>query len=282
MSEPTRSAELEELRPVLSRQPLDVYLKELWDRREFILTVPRNKLRSQHMDTVLGNFWYLLNPALQTLVYFFVFGVLFDAKKGIPNYLAYLVIGVLTFTLIGQATTSAARCIVSNKSLIRSLYFPRAAIPITSAIASIYAFLPGVGIMLVVAAIGGDLPSLRWLLLPVVLAITVVWLLGMVFIMARLGRALPDLHALLRHLIRLLFYLSGVLFDPSKITENATVLLAFDLNPFFQLLSAWRWVIIDRPMPGWFWASLTAWAVVTLVVGFTYFWRAETTYGSER
>ena len=118
------NAEYEGLRPVLSRPPVGAYMRDLWSRREFIFAVPRNSLRAQNMDTLLGNFWYLLNPALQTSVYFLVFGLLFDANRGIDDYLAYLVIGVLTFSLIGHKHT-AARCVANNQSLIRSLHFPR-------------------------------------------------------------------------------------------------------------------------------------------------------------
>lgn len=270
------------LKPVLSRPPLRLYLSELWTRREFIATVPRNSLRAQNMDTVLGNFWYLVNPALQTAVYFLVFGLLFDANRGVDDYLAYLVIGVLTFNLIGQATTAAARCVVNNRSLIRSLHFPRAVIPITSGVASIYVFLPGVAIMVLVALMFGNWPSTRWLTAPLVLGMTLAWIFGLVFAIARLGRAWPDLHALLPHLVRLLFYLSGSLFDPAVLTSDRLVLRLFELNPFFQLLSMWRWMLLGRPMPAWMWASLAAWSVGTLVVGFVYFWQAETAYGSER
>lgn len=285
MHEPDRAAQLEELHPVLTRLDLRTYLKELWARREFILAVPRNNLRAQNMDTALGNFWYLLNPALQTVVYFFVFGVLFKGNRGIPNYLGYLVIGVLTFNLIGQASTAAARCVVNNKSLIRSLYFPKTAIPLTSAIASIYTYLPGAAVMLVVAAATGDTPTLRWLFLPAILALTVLWVLGIVLVIARLGRSVPDLHSLLPHVIRLLFYLSGALFDPEvldTISSRPNLLLVFNLNPFYELLSIWRWAILGRDMPDWIWMSISAWTFVTLILGFLFFWQAETSYGSER
>ena len=59
------NAEYEGLRPVLSRPPVGAYMRDLWSRREFIFAVPRNSLRAQNMDTLLGNFWYLLNPALR-------------------------------------------------------------------------------------------------------------------------------------------------------------------------------------------------------------------------
>ena len=214
------NAEYEGLRPVLSRPPVGAYMRDLWSRREFIFAVPRNSLRAQNMDTLLGNFWYLLNPALQTSVYFLVFGLLFDANRGIDDYLAYLVIGVLTFSLISQATTTAARCVANNRSLIRSLHFPRAVIPITSGIGSIYVFLPGVAIMVVLSLASGNWPSLRWLMAPIVLGLTLAWIFGLVFATARIGRAWPDLHALLPHVVRLLFYLSGTLFDPAVLTDD--------------------------------------------------------------
>jgi teichoic acid transport system permease protein len=270
------------LHPVLSRPAIRPYLADVWSRREFILTVPRNNLRAQNMDTLLGNSWYLLNPALQTAVYFLVFGLLFDANRGIDDYLAYLVVGVLTFNLISQATTNAARCVVNNRSLIRSLHFPRAAIPITSAIASFYVYLPGVAIMTVVSLAMGNYPTMRWLLAPVVFGLTAAWILGMVFIVARLGRMWPDVHSLLPHLVRLLFYLSGTLFDPARLTENDLVLRLFDLNPFYELLTIWRWMLLGRHVPGWMWGSITAWSFGTLILGFLFFWQAETSYGSER
>jgi|TARA_B100000073_G_scaffold307651_1_gene278134 teichoic acid transport system permease protein len=271
-----------ELHPVLSRPPVIPYCRELYKRRQLILAIPRNALRAQNMHTVLGNFWYLLNPALQTVVYFFVFGFLFDANRGISNYLGYLVIGVLTFNVIGQALTSASRCIVNYQSLIRSLYFPRTAVPIASGLSNIYTFLPSILIFIFIAVLTGETPQLRWLFIPVALLITCTWLFGLVFIFARLGRGIPDLHSLLPHVVRLLFYLSGTLFDPVVLVANKTMLFFCNLNPFFQLLSMWRWILLGRPMLGWMWGSLIAWSICTFILGFLYFWQAETDYGSER
>ena len=61
------------LRPVLARAPLRAYLSEIWERRAFLRTVPRNNLRAAHLDTVLGNIWHFVNPALSSLVYILIF-----------------------------------------------------------------------------------------------------------------------------------------------------------------------------------------------------------------
>ncbi|MBT5581524.1 MAG: hypothetical protein HOJ56_14570, partial [Acidimicrobiaceae bacterium] len=114
----TEDGEVNEgLTPVLARPPIPQYLADVWARREFIVTVPVNQLRASNMDTLLGNFWFLVNPALQTLVYFLIFGVMLKIDRGIDNYLSFLVIGVLTFTFFTTAMTAAARCMQANLTL---------------------------------------------------------------------------------------------------------------------------------------------------------------------
>ena len=73
------------LSPVLARPSISEYAKGLWDRRHFIATVPMNHVRSANMDTLLGNLWFFVNPVLQTVVYFFIFGVLLEVDRGVDD-----------------------------------------------------------------------------------------------------------------------------------------------------------------------------------------------------
>ncbi len=271
-----------ELRPVLARPPLRSYVSELWNRRSFIQNVPLNNLRAQNMDTVLGNLWFLVNPALQTGVYFLIFGVLLGTDRGIENYLAYLIIGVLTFNVVSQAVLAGSRCMASNLALVRSLYFPRAVIPLSTALTSIYTYLPGLVVILAVVIGSGERPALRWLVVPPVLALGGVFVVGATLAVARLGSRLPDLYSLLPHVLRLLFYLSGILFDPRAHTSNRWVRLAFDINPVYELVTTLRWALLGTEIRGWMWVALLSWTAAALIGGCVLFWRAETTYGSER
>lgn len=268
------------LSPVLARPPIPQYLAGLWSRRHFIATVPMNHVRSANMDTILGNLWFLVNPALQTLVYFLIFGVLLEVDRGVDDYLSYLVIGILCFTFITSSMLAAARCMQANLTLIRSMYFPRAVIPISSMLASLYTFLPSVLVMTVVVMITGGRPSWRWLFLPVVLLMMVALTQGVVFVVARLGKAVPDLHALLPHMIRLLFYCSGVLFAPQSFTSDEVVLWLFKINPFFEVLELFRWVLMGRSAPLEIWLMASGWSALALIVGAWFFWRGEISYGT--
>jgi teichoic acid transport system permease protein len=277
----TEDGEVNEgLTPVLARPPIPQYLADVWARREFIVTVPVNQLRASNMDTLLGNFWFLVNPALQTLVYFLIFGVMLKIDRGIDNYLSFLVIGVLTFTFFTTAMTAAARCMQANLTLIRSMYFPRAAIPISSLLANLYTFLPSLLIMVVLVLLTGGGLTWRWAVLPPILALIFVMALGIVFIIARVGKAVPDLHALLPHVLRLLFYGSGVLFAPARFTSNEAVLWIFYANPLYEVLVLTRWSLLGRPME-WFipWMAV-GWASAIVMFGAWFFWRGETSYGN--
>jgi teichoic acid transport system permease protein len=268
-----------ELRPVLARPSLREYIAEIWKRRDFLVAVPRNDLRAAKLDTALGNLWYFVNPALQSTVYVLIFGLLLKSDRGVDNYPAFVVIGVLTFNLLTQSAINATRVVYGNLYLIRSIYFPRAIVPLTSALTNLYMFVPALVVMAGLVLLTGELPTWRWALIPVVMAMLAIMTIGVVFGAARAGYEIPDLHSLLPHLLRLLFYGSGVLFDPAAVTSNRALLLVFNINPFFEMTSLMRWSLTGRPVDGWIWAAASGWAAVAFIFGFIYFWRAEISYG---
>lgn len=61
--------EAQGLRHLAARPPLRVYLASMWDWREYRIRVPLGTLQARNMNTVLGNFWQLLNPLPSMAVY---------------------------------------------------------------------------------------------------------------------------------------------------------------------------------------------------------------------
>lgn len=274
--------EAPELVPVTGHSSLREYVGELWDRREFIRAMPRHDLHAQNLDTALGNLWFLINPLLLTGVYWLIFGVLLDVNRGSDNYLVFLIIGVLLYRFFAGTTVAASQSMFRNRGLVRSLYFPRAVIPISVGLSNLYTLMPGLLVMAITALLAGEVPDWRWLLFPVVVAITFVFVTGSILLFARLGHSFRDLSSVLPHVTRLGFYASGVLYEPERFTSNTAVLALFDINPLYQFSSLGRWSIMEQDVNWWFWLTAPAWALASLGFGFVYFWRAETSYGSER
>ncbi len=79
------------LRPSSVRPGLVSYLRMVWQRRHFILAYATARNVSMYTEARLGQLWQVLTPLLNSCVYYLIFGIIFEANRGISNYTAYLV-----------------------------------------------------------------------------------------------------------------------------------------------------------------------------------------------
>ena len=256
------------------------YLREVWRRREFAVVVPAQDLRAQNMDTALGQLWHLVNPALLVGVYFFIFGVLLDTRRGVDNFLGFLIVGIVLFHLTQRVVQDAAVCMVRNMGLIRSIQFPRILLPMATVNGQTLAFLPALAVALLAILATGERPSLRWLLVLGVLAAVYLFNLGVALVVARIGASVRDLERLLPHLLRLLFYGSGVIFSVEAFVTSEAWRRAFALNPVYDLITCARWCLLGTGVDQSVVIGMLAWCAVLPVAGFIAFRSAERRFGS--
>lgn len=283
-SQSTRRApsQKSELRDVGAVPGLREYLADTWNRRDFAVSLAMADVRSNHVDTVLGNVWQLLNPALLVGVYYLIFGVIFDVTRGLDNYLGFLVVGVFLFTFTRKSTSSGARAIVNNRSLLQSVRFPRILLPIATVIAEFLIFLPSIAVVLTVMIVTGEEPSFAWLLLAPTVALLWVFNVGMAFVASRFTVHSRDFEEVLPFLLRLWFYMSGVLYPVSRIGEKLGDgwQLLFEANPAHVYITLGRDALLDGTTSGTRWLVGIGWAVGMAVVGAVFFRRHELEYGN--
>ena len=258
---------------------LGEYLQELWKRRHFLIRAPLEDLRAQNAHTLLGGIWLVLNPLLQVSVYFLVFGIIMPIDRGVDQYLAFLTVGVFTFFYTQRNITEGARSVVTNLSLIRTLRFPRATLPLSATIGQALAFVPVFAVMIVVVIAHQNWPSYRWLVLPILFILQTLFNLGAGLIAARYNHTYRDLENLLPFLFRLLFYLSGILYSVDHYVDNTLGRAIFLANPFYCFVTMWRWAIIGTSANIEIWIASFIWSTAVLIIGFTTFRARETTYG---
>jgi teichoic acid transport system permease protein len=267
------------LKRLSDQQSLAVYLREAWDRRAFAIVVPRQEMRSQNMDTALGQFWHVLNPALLVAVYYVIFGVVLDASRGVEPYLGFLVIGIVLFQLTQRVAQDGAAVISRNDGLIRSIQFPRVLLPISVVHAQTFAFVPALFVVVATLLVLGVVPTVRWFLFPLVLIAQYGLNLGAALLTARWGASIRDLSQLLPHLFRLLFYASGVLFSIDQFVSEGALRDLFALNPIYGIISCARWCLISTPVDSLVVFATASWCLLAPVVGLLVFRRAEHRFG---
>ena len=274
-----------QLMAVGARPPLGEYLRRLWDARHFVLYDARVRLSVSQEHTILGKVWLILNPMLLGFTFFLIFGLLLGTDRGIENFLGYLIIGLMMFLYTARSFTAGARSVSSGKNLIRGFSFPRASLPlgvvIREAMSQLYV-LVAMFLFLIIAPPAEPITPL-WLLIVPIFVLQTIFNWGAGMLLAPLVHRIPDVANLIQLGTRLWLYASGLFYDPSRFTDNPTILMLFHLNPLYQVLQMARGAILYAEAPSLSsWLILTAWAVGALVIGLLVFWWNEESYADEK
>ncbi|MDH6696634.1 teichoic acid transport system permease protein [Streptomyces sp. MAA16] len=270
-----------------ARPSLVEYVRQLWDRRHFILAFSRAKLTAQYSQAKLGQLWQVATPLLNAAVYFFIFGLILKADRGMSRdvYIPFLVTGVFVFTFTQSSVMAGVRAISGNLGLVRALHFPRASLPISFSLQQLQQLMFSMIVLFAVAIGFGSIPDLSWLLIVPVLVLQFLFNTGLALIMARAGAKTPDLAQLMPFVMRTWMYASGVMFSIPIMLEDKPRWVAdiLQVNPASIYMDLMRFALIEdysaANLPDHVWALAGGWALLLAVGGFVYFWKAEERYG---
>jgi teichoic acid transport system permease protein len=303
------------LRPSSARPSLVSYLRLVWQRRHFIVAYATARSVSMYTEARLGQLWQVLTPLLNSAVYYLVFGILFQANRGISNYTAFLVTGVFIFGFTERSIVVGSTVMRANIALIRALHFPRACLPLAYVLVEFQQLMVSMLVLFTIVLATGEPLTWYWLFLVPVLVMQATFNMGAALILARLGAGAQDVTQLVPFLTRIWRYFCGVMYSiaslPATLPEWAKNVLS--LNPAAVYISLTRYAIMstqrtDAPgaqpynaakcaifnakkIPALqaychptttineLWLAGVGWAVLTLAVGVVYFWQAETRYG---
>ncbi|MFE9452714.1 ABC transporter permease [Streptomyces sp. NPDC006739] len=270
-----------------ARPSLPAYVRQLWARRHFITAFATAKLTAQYSDAKLGQMWQVMNPLLNAAVYYFIFGVLLGTKHGVKDYVPFLVTGVFIWTFTQSSIMAGTRAISGNLGLVRALHFPRAALPISFCLQQLQQLLFSMAALVVILLCFGIPVAASWLLAIPALVLQFVFNAGVSMIVARMGAKTPDIAQLMPFVLRTWMYVSGVMWNITKLTKSDhlphVVTVVLQSQPAAVYIDLMRYALIDsfhaKQLPPHVWAAATGWALLAGVGGFIYFWKAEETYG---
>ena len=307
------------LRPSAARPGIFAYAGQLWARRHFIMGFATARNVAMYTEARLGQLWQVLTPLLNAAVYYLIFGKILNTSRGIPDFTAFLITGIFIFNFTQRSFITTSRVITDSLPLIRALPFPRACLPIGYVLIELEQLVMSMVVLTVIVLATGEPLTWYWLLAIPALLLQAVFNVGMGLFLARLGAGADDFGQLMPFLVRTWMYASGVMYSISTIStlqKHPTLTYLLQVNPaavFINLVrnailktqrlaapgskpynaalcnlynhssktsvvydSAYCHATITTPQ---LWLYGAAWAVVALVIGFVFFWQAETRYG---
>ena len=233
---------------------IPIALREIWSRRRLTRYIVKADLVKKGSDTVLGNIWWVLDPLLQMLVYVVLVTVILKTtKEAYPLFIFSAILPWKWFTSsIGDAITS----VTSREKIIKQVNFPKLVLPVAATVSGIVNF--AFGLIPLAALLVFVYPNhLSWwpLLIPVVAFVQFFFTLALAMMLAAVNVFYRDVGNLMRHLLRLWFYLSPALYGADQIasvTEKSRVMATlFALNPWSAIFESYRNLIYYGQAPEW-------------------------------
>lgn len=224
-------------------------------RLELILFKAYCELKGEAARGYVGYAWWFIEPTLYMGAFYLVFGVLLPSTVTSQDYVSFLLIGLVFWKWFASGIAMSSSSLFQNAGVIRQVYVPKYIFPTSTVVVVTVKFLFVFFVLLVFLLLRGYHPSFDWVALPVFAGVQFLLILGISYVLAAMTPFVPDLRGIVENLLMFMFFLSGVIFDISKLDSHAELLNA---NPMAKLLKAYRdillgtggWSLSDLVIPG--------------------------------
>src|SRR5215204_1153082 len=254
---------------------LGIDFGEIWAYRGLLLLLVWRDVKSRYSQTVLGAGWAILQPVLTMVVFSVVFGRLARMPSdGVP-YSVFSLAALVPWAYFSSALTGSTNSLVTNRSLLTKVYFPRLVIPAAAVLAALVDFAIAFVVLLLVMLAFGILPGAHSLwVVPAGLLILSLTAMGAGSWLAALNVQYHDVRHVSPFLVQIWMYASPIVYPLSLVPEAYR--WAYALNPLSSILAGFRAALLGTPGPSSGQVGLSlAGALVIFVAGILYFRRIE-------
>jgi ABC-2 type transport system permease protein len=204
------------------------------------LTTTEFKLR--YFGSVLGYFWTLLRPLMLFGVLYVVFTHIVRFGDRVDHYPVVLLAAIVVFNFFSEATSGGLGSFVARENLLRKVYFPRAAVPISVALTAAANLVLGVVVVLLFAVIDGVTPSATWLLFVGAALAVVVFATAISLLLAVLFVRYRDMQPIWEVALQLLFWGTPIIYTVESVPASVRELVM--LNPLAVAIQQGRhWLV---------------------------------------
>ena len=241
--------------------------------RELLKNLVLKDLKLKYRGSVLGFLWSLVNPLLMIGVYAVAFTYIL--RTSVEGFVFFLLLGILPWSFFVSSANMSTGAIIDSGSLMRSVRFPPAILPIATVLfnlaqylLTIVVFLP---LMLLVYRVP---PSGPMLLYPVFLGLQVMFTVGIALLLAAGTAFFRDVRHLLEIALSILFWLTPIVYPLTQVSAGLRgIILLTPLSPF---IVAYQQIFYYRQWPdAEVWLLATVYAFGALWAGVRVFLAVE-------
>lgn len=220
-------------------------LDELWEYRELFFFLTWRDIKVRYKQTLLGASWAIIQPLFTMLV----FTIFFGGLAGIPSddipYPIFAFAALVPWTFFANALTQSSNSLVQGSNLIKKVYFPRLALPISNVCSGLVDFALAFGVLLLMMAYYGIMPSWRVVVLPLLLMLAFITSLGVGLWLAAMNVRYRDVRYVVPFLVQFWMFASPIVYPSSMLSEPWRTV--YGVNPMVGVVEGFRWALLTTP-----------------------------------
>lgn len=265
------------IEPARGWMPVD--FRELWEHRDLLYFFTWRDIKVRYKQTILGFAWAIIQPLTAMLIFTLFFGSLANIPSdGIP-YPIFAYAALLPWTLFSESIIRSTNSVVMNANILKKVYFPRIALPVSSVLSPLLDFAIAFTILVLMMAYYNIVPTLNIVWLPLFILLTVITSLGIGLWLSALNSRYRDFQYVVPFIIQIWMFASPVVYPASMVPSSYQFL--YSLNPMTGVIEGFRWTLLGTGSPNFIIYVSAAISVIIMVTGAFFFRRMEKTFADE-
>lgn len=233
------------------------------------------EIKSKNKSNYLGTAWEIINPSIQILIYWFVFGTLLQREDIIVGgqtvpFINWLMAAFFLWIFFYQSVIQGSKSIYSRLRMLSKMNFPMSVIPSYIIFSQFYVHVILICLTVLVFQFSGFYVNIYYFQFIYFIFAALMLVFAISLITSTLSTIIRDVHMLLNATLRMFLYISGVLWPISLLEDIPYVLNIMKLNPLFYIIEGYRSSFFGT---GWYFIeeweyTLYFWIVVFLLLLF--------------
>jgi ABC-2 type transport system permease protein len=237
--------------------------------RHSLWLLTKRDLQVRYTTSALGYLWSILDPLLMSLIYYFVFVILFGRGAPIDQpYIVFLLCALLPWTWFNGATNDMAKAFLRESKLIRSTSIPRSIWVMRIVLSKGIEFLISLPVLIVFVIITEFTKTpahLRFdvVYLPIAIVIEAILITGVGLILAPIVVFYRDLERAIKLALRLLFYATPIVYGIEKFDTHPGIKRVLEFNPLSGPMGIYRAAFFKGTLS---WTAIEISAVESIII----------------
>ena len=205
---------------------------------------------SKYQGSVFGLLWTLFTPLILILIYTYVFAIIFKFRwEGVPEnkviFGLVLYLGIIQYNFIAEVLSKAPSLIIGNTNYVKKVIFPTEILSVVDVAVALSNMIIAFCVWLLAYMIFVKIPSVTFLLLPILILPLIFFGLGLSWLFCSLTVYFRDIVQIMGFFVMALLFSTPIFYPKSAVPKKLQWIV--EMNPLANSVEFSRDILIyDR------------------------------------